>query len=79
MNLCWCVGISSSHPSPSVLIPALRTIGNIVTGDDLQTQVLQILHHHFSCELSLEKLYRIFQFSRMTLYLSLSSSVFPLL
>lgn len=30
----------SSHPSPSVLIPALRTVGNIVTGDDLQTQVL---------------------------------------
>lgn len=29
-----------SHPSPSVLIPALRTVGNIVTGDDLQTQVL---------------------------------------
>jgi hypothetical protein len=28
------------HPSPSVLIPALRTVGNIVTGDDLQTQVL---------------------------------------
>ena len=27
------------HPSPSVLIPALRTVGNIVTGDDLQTQV----------------------------------------
>ncbi|KAH0914894.1 hypothetical protein HID58_029340 [Brassica napus] len=26
------------HPSPSVLIPALRTIGNIVTGDDAQTQ-----------------------------------------
>ncbi|XP_076940032.1 importin subunit alpha-2-like [Bidens hawaiensis] len=26
------------HPSPSVLIPALRTVGNIVTGDDLQTQ-----------------------------------------
>ncbi|KAI7729638.1 hypothetical protein M8C21_005076, partial [Ambrosia artemisiifolia] len=25
------------HPSPSVLIPALRTVGNIVTGDDLQT------------------------------------------
>ena len=25
--------------SPSVLIPALRTVGNIVTGDDLQTQV----------------------------------------
>lgn len=27
------------HPSASVLIPALRTVGNIVTGDDLQTQV----------------------------------------
>ncbi|KAJ4881179.1 Importin subunit alpha-2 [Raphanus sativus] len=26
------------HPSPSVLIPALRTIGNIVTGNDAQTQ-----------------------------------------
>lgn len=31
----WCF----SHPSPSVLIPALRTVGNIVTGDDVQTQV----------------------------------------
>ncbi len=40
MNWCWRVGISSSHPSPSVLIPALRTVGNIVTGDDLQTQVV---------------------------------------
>lgn len=28
------------HPSPSVLIPALRTVGNIVTGDDLQTQII---------------------------------------
>lgn len=26
------------HPSPTVLIPALRTVGNIVTGDDGQTQ-----------------------------------------
>ncbi|GAU37468.1 hypothetical protein TSUD_207040 [Trifolium subterraneum] len=26
------------HPSPSVLIPAVRTVGNIVTGDDVQTQ-----------------------------------------
>ncbi|KAE8677927.1 Importin subunit alpha [Hibiscus syriacus] len=26
------------HPSPSVLIPALRTVGNIVTGDGNQTQ-----------------------------------------
>ncbi|MCL7035057.1 hypothetical protein MKW94_003590, partial [Papaver nudicaule] len=30
-----------SHPSPTVLIPALlRTVGNIVTGDDLQTQLM---------------------------------------
>lgn len=28
------------HNSPSVLVPALRTVGNIVTGDDLQTQVI---------------------------------------
>ncbi|KAF8107994.1 hypothetical protein N665_0115s0009 [Sinapis alba] len=29
-----------SHPSPTVLIPALRTVGNIVTGDDSQTQFI---------------------------------------
>jgi hypothetical protein len=28
------------HPSPAVQTPALRTVGNIVTGDDLQTQVV---------------------------------------
>ncbi|GAB2281734.1 hypothetical protein Dimus_016303 [Dionaea muscipula] len=28
------------HPSPTVLIPALRTVGNIVTGDDMQTQII---------------------------------------
>lgn len=28
------------HPSPKVLIPALRTVGNIVTGDDSQTQFM---------------------------------------
>ena len=28
------------HQSASVLVPALRTVGNIVTGDDLQTQVI---------------------------------------
>lgn len=28
------------HPSTSVQTPALRSIGNIVTGDDLQTQVV---------------------------------------
>lgn len=37
-----------SHPSPSVLIPALRTVGNIVTGDDVQTQVLN-LYPAFGC------------------------------
>lgn len=28
------------HQSPSVLVPALRTVGNIVTGDDMQTQII---------------------------------------
>ncbi|CAN1352964.1 Importin subunit alpha-1b [Linum perenne] len=28
------------HPSATVLIPALRTVGNIVTGDDMQTQCM---------------------------------------
>ena len=28
------------HPSASVLVPALRTVGNIVTGDDMQTQII---------------------------------------
>ncbi|KAJ6823912.1 importin subunit alpha-2-like [Iris pallida] len=28
------------HPSHTVLIPALRTVGNIVTGDDAQTQFI---------------------------------------
>ena len=33
----WCCRRSSSA---SVLVPALRTVGNIVTGDDLQTQII---------------------------------------
>nr|XP_010914512.1 importin subunit alpha-1b [Elaeis guineensis] len=40
------------HPSPSVLIPALRTVGNIVTGDDVQTQYV-INHQALPCLLSL--------------------------
>ncbi|KAK8623913.1 hypothetical protein V6N13_065273 [Hibiscus sabdariffa] len=40
------------NPSPSVLIPALRTVGNIVTGDDLQTQCI-IDHGALTCLLSL--------------------------
>ena len=28
------------HTSAAVLVPALRTVGNIVTGDDLQTQII---------------------------------------
>ena len=27
------------HPSKSVIAPALRAVGNILTGDDVQTQV----------------------------------------
>ncbi|CAN6683467.1 unnamed protein product [Malus baccata var. baccata] len=42
----------STHPSPSVLIPALRTVGNIVTGDDMQTQVI-IQHQALPCLLNL--------------------------
>ncbi|RHN64703.1 hypothetical protein MtrunA17_Chr4g0071971 [Medicago truncatula] len=40
------------HPSPSVLIPVICTIGNIVTGDDMQTQAI-INHGSLSCLLSL--------------------------
>ncbi|KAK6941052.1 Armadillo [Dillenia turbinata] len=40
------------HPSPSVLVPALRTVGNIVTGDDIQTQCV-INHQALPCLLSL--------------------------
>jgi hypothetical protein len=34
--------LASNHPS--VLIPALRTVGNIVTGDDYQTQIIINCH-----------------------------------
>lgn len=40
------------HPSPSVLIPALRTVGNIVTGDDVQTQII-IQNQALPCLLAL--------------------------
>ncbi|KAK2419041.1 importin subunit alpha-2 [Trifolium repens] len=40
------------HPAPSVLIPALRTVGNIVTGDDMQTQVI-INHQVLPCLVNL--------------------------
>ncbi|KAL2514951.1 Importin subunit alpha-1 [Forsythia ovata] len=40
------------HPSPSVLIPALRTVGNIVTGDDIQTQFI-INYNALPCLLNL--------------------------
>ncbi|KAL6897955.1 hypothetical protein ACP4OV_006914 [Aristida adscensionis] len=40
------------HPSASVLIPALRTVGNIVTGDDMQTQCV-IDHQALPCLLNL--------------------------
>ena len=34
--------LASNHPS--VLVPALRTVGNIVTGDDYQTQIIINCH-----------------------------------
>ncbi|VFQ84947.1 unnamed protein product [Cuscuta campestris] len=40
------------HPSPSVIIPALRAVGNIVTGDDDQTQCI-IEHRGLYCLASL--------------------------
>uniref|UniRef100_A0A7N0VL03 Importin subunit alpha n=1 Tax=Kalanchoe fedtschenkoi TaxID=63787 RepID=A0A7N0VL03_KALFE len=40
------------HPAPTVLIPALRTIGNLVTGDDVQTQFV-IDHQALGCLLPL--------------------------
>lgn len=40
------------HPSPAVQTPALRTVGNIVTGTDLQTQFI-INHNTLPCLLSL--------------------------
>nr|GEU61900.1 importin subunit alpha-2-like [Tanacetum cinerariifolium] len=41
-----------NHYSPSVLIPALRAVGNIVTGDDMQTQYI-IDQQVLSCLLNL--------------------------
>ena len=32
--------LTNRHPSTAVQTPALRSVGNIVTGDDLQTQVV---------------------------------------
>ncbi|OAY62624.1 Importin subunit alpha-1b [Ananas comosus] len=40
------------YPSPAVLIPALRTVGNIVTGDDVQTQHM-INHQVLPCLMNL--------------------------
>ncbi|KAG8663565.1 hypothetical protein MANES_01G224800v8 [Manihot esculenta] len=40
------------HPSPTVVFPALRTVGNIVTGDDMQTQYM-INYQGLPCLLNL--------------------------
>ena len=43
-NLCsfYVLALACRHPSPAVLVPALRTVGNIVTGNDMQTQVMSL-------------------------------------
>ncbi|GLT47674.1 hypothetical protein SLA2020_213500 [Shorea laevis] len=41
-----------THSSPSVLIPALRTVGNIITGNDMQTECV-INHGALPCLLNL--------------------------
>lgn len=38
-RVCSCRAAACRHSSPAVLVPALRTVGNIVTGNDMQTQV----------------------------------------
>lgn len=38
--LCAGSAVIYRHTSPAVLVPALRTVGNIVTGNDMQTQVV---------------------------------------
>uniref|UniRef100_A0A061QX28 Importin subunit alpha n=1 Tax=Tetraselmis sp. GSL018 TaxID=582737 RepID=A0A061QX28_9CHLO len=39
-NVCRRLVELLTHNVPSVIVPALRTVGNIVTGDDMQTQVV---------------------------------------
>nr|DAD43468.1 TPA_asm: hypothetical protein HUJ06_001698 [Nelumbo nucifera] len=56
-SICWLqeetVIVLLSHPSPTVLIPALRTVGNIVTGDDAQTQFFRLPETAFLSNLML--------------------------
>lgn len=40
------------HSAPTIQTPALRTVGNIVTGDDLQTQII-IGYHALPCLLAM--------------------------
>lgn len=40
MRSCARLTALPSHPAATVATPALRTVGNIVTGDDIQTQVM---------------------------------------
>lgn len=38
--MCATIALIRRHPAAAVLVPALRTVGNIVTGNDMQTQVI---------------------------------------
>lgn len=45
------------HTSPAVQTPALRTVGNIVTGDDLQTQVRMAIDIRFNFNFEIGVIY----------------------
>ncbi|KAI3910174.1 hypothetical protein MKW92_017036 [Papaver armeniacum] len=51
-NVCPRLAELLMHPSPSVVNPALATVGNICTGNDMQTQIV-INHQSLPCLLNL--------------------------
>lgn len=58
--------LRSRHADYKVVSPALRAVGNIVTGDDLQTQVMATCRHKSSSSCAESKKTKVF----LTLVLS---------